>query len=336
LLEKHKDYVKRAKDYHSKEDRIKKLRQKAALKNKDEFYFGMIRSRTEKGVHVQDRGNEAMPVDVVKLLKTQDAGYVRTLISTEEKLVERLRNQVGSSMVLQEEEEKTGQQIDGGQLDSDSDSDGDRGEGTSKGPSKDYVLSLLSKDGGPVQGKKTVFVDSAKQVARYQPHKVTASASASGSTTAGKPDKKGKSNKKAASAVESKGKNKGKGKAAAAAAAAAGGSEEEDKLATLEDRKEHLSSLTHELSARINRLNLLRRTFREMQVQRSLMGNGSKQVVGGKSNGLSREEERLNENDYDELELKRLNSQRRKSLPNPEIGVRTGARVWKWKAERKR
>ena len=27
-----------------------------------------------------------MPVDVVKLLKTQDAGYVRTLLSTEEKV----------------------------------------------------------------------------------------------------------------------------------------------------------------------------------------------------------------------------------------------------------
>ena len=49
LLEKHKDYVKRAKDYHSKEDRIKKLHEKAAGRNKDEFYFGMIRSRTEVG-----------------------------------------------------------------------------------------------------------------------------------------------------------------------------------------------------------------------------------------------------------------------------------------------
>lgn len=86
LLEKHKDYVKRAKDYHSKEDRIKKLRQKAAERNKDEFYFGMVNSRTKKGVHIQDRGNQAMPVDVVKLLKTQDAGYVRTLINTEEKV----------------------------------------------------------------------------------------------------------------------------------------------------------------------------------------------------------------------------------------------------------
>lgn len=86
LLEKHKDYIKRAKDYHSKEDRIRKLRQKAAERNKDEFYFGMISSKTKNGIHIQSRGNEAMPVDIVKLLKTQDAGYVRTLVSTEEKV----------------------------------------------------------------------------------------------------------------------------------------------------------------------------------------------------------------------------------------------------------
>lgn len=108
LLEKHGDYVKRAKDFHSKEDRIKKLRQKASTRNKDEFYFGMVRGKTEvswrrvqkiirvvrliqdcgtkKGVHIQDRGNVAMPTDVVKLLKTQDAGYVRTLLATEEKV----------------------------------------------------------------------------------------------------------------------------------------------------------------------------------------------------------------------------------------------------------
>ena len=47
ILEKHKDYVLRAQDYHSKQDRIKRLRQKAADRNKDEFYFGMSRQRTE-------------------------------------------------------------------------------------------------------------------------------------------------------------------------------------------------------------------------------------------------------------------------------------------------
>ena len=47
ILEKHKDYVLRARDYHSKQDRIQRLRQKAAERNKDEFYFAMNRQRTE-------------------------------------------------------------------------------------------------------------------------------------------------------------------------------------------------------------------------------------------------------------------------------------------------
>ena len=47
ILEKHKDYVLRARDYHSKQDRIQRLRQKAADRNKDEFYFSMTRERTE-------------------------------------------------------------------------------------------------------------------------------------------------------------------------------------------------------------------------------------------------------------------------------------------------
>lgn len=58
-------------------------------------------------------------------------------------------------------------------------------------------------------------------------------------------------------------------------------------------------------------------------------------VVGNKEGGLSAEEQRLNEDDLDELELRQLNSQRKK-LPEPEKGIRTGARVWKWKAERHR
>lgn len=47
ILEKHKDYVLRARDYHSKQDRIQRLRQKAADRNKDEFYFSMTKQRTE-------------------------------------------------------------------------------------------------------------------------------------------------------------------------------------------------------------------------------------------------------------------------------------------------
>jgi hypothetical protein len=47
FLEKHKDYVLRARDYHSKKDRIQRLRQKAADRNKDEFYFGMNKQKTK-------------------------------------------------------------------------------------------------------------------------------------------------------------------------------------------------------------------------------------------------------------------------------------------------
>ena len=46
ILEKHKDYVLRARDYHSKQERIKTLQKKAANRNKDEFYFGMVNQRT--------------------------------------------------------------------------------------------------------------------------------------------------------------------------------------------------------------------------------------------------------------------------------------------------
>ncbi|KAF5384874.1 hypothetical protein D9615_001335 [Tricholomella constricta] len=50
ILEKHADYVKRARDYHSKQDRLTRLKQKAADKNKDEFYFSMQNEKTKARV----------------------------------------------------------------------------------------------------------------------------------------------------------------------------------------------------------------------------------------------------------------------------------------------
>ena len=79
ILEKHKDYVLRARDYHAKQDRLNRLQHKAASRNKDEFYFAMKHEQTVGGVHVKDRGNAPMPMDMVKLLKSQDEGYIRTI-----------------------------------------------------------------------------------------------------------------------------------------------------------------------------------------------------------------------------------------------------------------
>ena len=85
LLEKKKDYILRAKDYKSKKERLKRLREKAAFRNKDEFYWGMIKGKTQGGVHVQERqSSQTMGVDEVKLLKSQDAGYVRLAIAKDE------------------------------------------------------------------------------------------------------------------------------------------------------------------------------------------------------------------------------------------------------------
>ncbi|KAH8930141.1 small-subunit processome [Atractiella rhizophila] len=98
LLEKHKDYVLRARDYHAKQERLKKLALKASARNKDEFYYGMIKGKTKGGVHIGSRGNSSLPIDLVKILKSQDAGYVRVLAATEEKKINRLREELNTHL----------------------------------------------------------------------------------------------------------------------------------------------------------------------------------------------------------------------------------------------
>jgi U3 small nucleolar RNA-associated protein 11 len=81
LLEKRKDYKLRAADHKSKKKTLKALKQKVADKNPDEFSFAMMSSTVDKhGIKVADRGNKALEMDVVKLLKTQDTGYIRTML----------------------------------------------------------------------------------------------------------------------------------------------------------------------------------------------------------------------------------------------------------------
>lgn len=48
----------------------------------------MIKTQTKNGVQVGDRGNEALGVDVVRILKTQDEGWVRVQIAKDEKVCE--------------------------------------------------------------------------------------------------------------------------------------------------------------------------------------------------------------------------------------------------------
>lgn len=98
LLEKHKDYKLRARDHNDKKKRLKALRQKAAERNPDEFAFGMMSSATKNGVKITERAGEngnpgSLNVDLVKLLKTQDAGYLQTVLQQTKKEIVRLREQ---------------------------------------------------------------------------------------------------------------------------------------------------------------------------------------------------------------------------------------------------
>ncbi|CCD24590.1 rRNA-processing protein UTP11 NDAI_0D02760 [Naumovozyma dairenensis CBS 421] len=93
FLEKHKDYVKRAQDYHRKENTLKILRSKVKERNPDEYYHAMHSRRVDaKGLLVTSRRgedeDESLSTDQVKLLKTQDSNYVRTLRQVELKKLE--------------------------------------------------------------------------------------------------------------------------------------------------------------------------------------------------------------------------------------------------------
>lgn len=91
LLEKHKDYVIRARDYHKKQNYLKVLKKKAAERNPDEFYFKMNKSQVRGGVHTTTKDG-SLDTATVKLLKTQDMGYLVHKKSVDDKKVERLKS----------------------------------------------------------------------------------------------------------------------------------------------------------------------------------------------------------------------------------------------------
>ncbi|KAJ4973624.1 hypothetical protein NE237_006798 [Protea cynaroides] len=90
LLEKHKDYVLRATAFHKKEETLQKLKEKASFRNPDEFYFKMIRTRTEGGVHKPESEANKYTNEELMLMKTQDIGYVFQKIQSEKKKIEKL------------------------------------------------------------------------------------------------------------------------------------------------------------------------------------------------------------------------------------------------------
>jgi len=91
FLEKHKDYVERAKDYHKKQDYLNVLKKKAADRNPDEFYFKMHKSQVNaKGVH-KEKKDGSLDTKTVSKLKTQDMGYIVHKKAVDDKKVQKMQ-----------------------------------------------------------------------------------------------------------------------------------------------------------------------------------------------------------------------------------------------------
>lgn len=91
ILQKKKDYKKRADDYHRKEDRIRAMREKASMRNPDEFYFGMNNSQVKDGKHKSNEDYRDVPPEMIQLMKDQDLSFFRMQKQRDSKKAERLQ-----------------------------------------------------------------------------------------------------------------------------------------------------------------------------------------------------------------------------------------------------
>ncbi|XP_065837669.1 uncharacterized protein [Oscarella lobularis] len=91
LLEKHKDYVLRARDYHRKQDQLKVLKEKASNRNPDEFYYKMVNTKLKNGQHFQP-STDNFTQEELKLMKSQDLTYTLMKRSQEAKKIDKLRS----------------------------------------------------------------------------------------------------------------------------------------------------------------------------------------------------------------------------------------------------
>ncbi|KAF7436576.1 hypothetical protein PC9H_003409 [Pleurotus ostreatus] len=305
FLEKHKDYVKRARDYHSKQDRLTRLRQKASERNKDEFYFSMNKEKTRGGVHIKERGNVALPTDMVKVLKTQDENYVRTARAAGLKKIDKIKGQLTAMVDLlkpspNQDDTAADDELDAVELDT----------------LRDAGLIQPSTSKRKKSTKHIVFVDNEADArkllssGKQQPSPSTSKVVSEPSTHIDLGWK--------APAVKSK-KRRHSQPQPADAQAFKDEADEEPTESTSARKK-----LLLELRARLHRDKMLRYTQREFEMQRLMMGKGARQKIQGT--------EKVEEANSDEEDDPRSRKGGRKVVDEQAYKPR----VYKWRRERKR
>ncbi|CAA7265958.1 unnamed protein product [Cyclocybe aegerita] len=312
LLEKHADYVKRARDYHSKQDRLNRLRQKVTERNKDEFYFSMTRQRTKGGVHIQSRGNVALPTDIVKVLKTQDENYVRTMRSSGQKKIDKIKQHLTSTADLLKSESAD-------VADEDIEEELDEKE---RQILRDAKILQETKASRGKKRKHIIFAESpdeASRLSRKGKEKETVQSVSTPKATLTDEDlgwrsatpKKKRSQAKSASKQESEDND---------------AEEDNSRQPALSNRKR----LLKELSARLDRDRQLRYAIREFEMQRLLMGKGARKKIQGVEKVEGEEDD---EEDEDEIDARKG---KRKSSSRTVDEATYRPRVYKWRLERRR
>eukprot|EP01122_Echinamoeba_exundans_P006593 TRINITY_DN1886_c0_g1_i2.p1 TRINITY_DN1886_c0_g1~~TRINITY_DN1886_c0_g1_i2.p1 ORF type:complete len:257 (+),score=62.71 TRINITY_DN1886_c0_g1_i2:78-848(+) len=91
FLEKHQDYVKRARDFHKKRDAIRKLKEKAAFRNPDEFYYAMEKTQRKGGIHQSIQKGKERTHDEVTRMQSEDINYLNLKHTQEMKKIENMQ-----------------------------------------------------------------------------------------------------------------------------------------------------------------------------------------------------------------------------------------------------
>ncbi|KAG8713615.1 hypothetical protein FRC09_018516 [Ceratobasidium sp. 395] len=302
LLEKHKDYVLRARDYRSKRDRIRTLREKVETRNKDEFYFGMNGRKTKGGIVLGERESEAMGEDMVKILKSQDEGYLRTVKSKGRKRIDAIRAEL-TAMVDLIPSAKDAEDLDQDVVETLCEAGVLPPINTSrKGKSKASQSNT----------RHIVFVDDEAAAKQYAGPSTTKVAEAEAEWESEDDDldfgsDEGEEDEYAPQRAQ---KQEAKRKSNA---------------------KKHRLALLEELSARLKRDTALRHAIRELEMQRHLMAPGARTKIRGPERAEDDEDEEENEDLSGRKEKKRGQV---KFARQGEVDYKP--RVYKWRSERKR